>query len=719
VSAILFAILSTTLSAQSPAPPPPSHDLAFRGVFVDQPRLAGPVFARGQSWKMTFADGRATFYPRLRAKADRHWPLAFRLVAAHAGPEDLPIGNGAAAPSGPSQVRLEHGIATEVWDLAEDHVEQSFVFAARPGAGDLRLRIECTTELPVERAASGALRFAAPDGGAVECRDAIVADAAGRTLPLELGWHAGQVILQVPDAFLRQAQWPIIVDPIVRTVAVAQTPTQFARPKASYDPGASVWLVVAEDEVTATDTDILVFRLDLDGTVLDNAAIELSSDQALSPDVGALADHGQFLIAFLNRTQSQVVRRFRDAASTAFGTATTLAVNPMPTSALLGVGGARTGDRGLVCFTTSFATLQQVVAFTITPQNGASALANVGALFQGIIDLDVSDLGEVARGWGMVLRSTASGEFHRLIAGAHAIAPTVSPALNLNVGIAPKIAGHGPFLIASLDAASPPAVQAIMVAEQLTGAFAVSFTANLSALENPAPPSPITNRRDLALASDGCRFVYSFREDHATTPTATILSTIRQARVGLGSGFVFDESRVGLGRVGPDPSLCAAAATGGPVGAYLVLEVDSGPNSNLSATRYDGRVAGDMFTLVPGECGAPFAPLIGASGFSVLGGSYVVQLARTVGVPLLLGGFPEAAPVPTCAANLACLRGVQLPVATPVFGTAIAVTVPCAAGLLGTELAFQGVDLLGPGGCPASAFGVDFRLSDILVSVVR
>ncbi len=706
--------------SQSPTDlaPPRAESLAFHGVYIEA-STSSVLWARAETYKMSFDGGQVTYYPRFAAKADRHWPLTFSLASVTCGSDILPCGNAHVVRSGDRQVRLLRGPVTEIWDLAPEHAEQSFELAHWPGPGDLRLEVACQTDLTAQRQVDGTLAFVAPSGPRVVCSDAVARDARGRTLQLELGWENGRAILSVPSTFLAEATWPVIVDPLVRTVGVVSSPTQLARPRAAYDPTFDVWLVVCEDEVTTTDTDVLVFRLALDGTLLDSSAVDLSIANAISPDVGANAENGVFLVAWLDQSNDLVKWQHRNAGGTSYGLLGTRASSGLTNNALLSVGGSRAGDLSLVCFTASLTAFRAAVAFTVDVFNNSGPTAGLTGNFSAINDLEASDRAAAGQDWGVVVGSSSGGQFLGVVVGATNALPVASTPLALGQGgQSPRIAGDGPFVATWFDGSSPPAVFGAQISERRGHTFVIDLIDNLSVLENPPV---VRNRSDLALAADGCRFVYSFREDHQTTPTATVLNTVRVVPPSgpQPSRFVLDERRTGVGRVGPIPSLCAAGSTGGPASTYLLLEVNTGPNSILSATRYDGRQPGDMFTTVTTRCGAPFAPLVGAQGYSVLGGSFAVELARTVGSPLLLVGLREPTPLPLCGPNPACQLGVRLPALLTVLGLRVDVNVPCDANLLGGEVAFQGVDVLGPGGCPASVFGVDFRLSDTVVATVR
>lgn len=697
------------LSAQAP--------LSFPAPWLGEAGPAGELCARGETYKMVFDAAGATYYPRLAAKAERHWPVRFCLRAASIGGREMPFTTGRAERSAATQVRIARGAFTEVWDLTADHAEQSFVLADSPGDGELRFEVACETELGVRPDADGALWFVRSDGSGVWCGQALVRDAAGRSLPLALSWQRGAMQLCVPAAFLASASWPLVVDPVVRTVAVTTSTNTLARPRAAFDPVAGVWLAVCEDLVTATDTDVLSFRLALDGSVLDSVALDLTPSNAISPDVAALGAHGQFLVGWIDETNDVLRWRRRLGNAAGYTPARSSAIGPQQAGSLLALGGAKAGDLGIACFTAGFGLVRQAAALTIDVNDNVSPLTPFGPTSGSFVALEVCDRADSGDDWGLVVQAGLVSEFYGLLAGPSVGTILASAPVTLPAGSSPRVAGFGPFWVTWLDGSTPARVHVMQISPFRGHTFLVDFTENLTTIENP--PANVGRRSDLAFASDGCRFVYSFREDHTNSPTATVINTVRVRNSGSGviNRCVFDERRAGVARVGPNPSLCAAGATGGPAGAYLLLEIDS--SSTLAAVRYDGREPGDMFTSVATQCGSPFAPLIGADGFAVLGGRFRVALARTVGAPLLLVSSPEPVPVPICAPNPACLLGVRLPAVLNIPGTLVDLDVPCDANLLGATLAFQGLDVGGPGGCPASVFGVDMRLTDTVLATVR
>jgi hypothetical protein len=711
-------LISAGLTAQAPhdAPPRPrTTDLVFRGVCIDDGNRPD-LHARGEGWKAHFGPRGAVFQPRPATRAERPWPVTFALDSIAVGGRVRRAGAAVVERTNARRVTLRREVCREVWDLAPDHVEQSFVFDHAPGRGAMSIAIACETELDGALDGAGALRFTDPDGGGVVCSDAVAHDAAGRRLPLPIGWRDGRVWLEVPAEWLASATWPVVVDPIVRVLGLPATTASYARPKAAYDAANDVWLVVVEDEVSPTDTDVLVFRLALDGTVLDSTAAELGPNRAFRPDVAGNGQSGRSLIAWFDGTAGTLVHRYRLGNDTTYGPLGLIPVNGVGAASQLALGGCRTTGLTLMAWTQSFLQFDQCRATTVDVLNTIGPIASIGAATSGALALDISDRSGAAGDWGLVRQATIGTSFHGVRAGAVNGPLVVAAALTLpNVG-SPRVAGDGPFVAVGLDFASPPTVRGFVLTGDVTTGFSIALPANLTALEGSL--APVTDRSDLTFCGDGCRFAYSIREDHPTTPTATMLNTIRP-QTGTFATFVFDERRVGVSRVGPEPSSCMASATGGPAGACLLLEVDGSPAANLAAVRYDARTPGDPFALVPTACGVPFAPLLGAVGQSVLGGDYVVRFQRTVGAPLLLAGFPETTPPLVCAANPNCRRGVQLPAPTTVFGNQLAVTVPRQPALIGVALAFQGIDLLGPGGCPASAFGLEFRLSDTLLATVR
>ena len=160
--------LLTMLPAQAPptqAPPQP-HALGLRTA-CGLHELDGTLWGVGPDYKAAFRDGGVEFTPALGKRAPRNLPLSLRLAAMG---RSGALGN--VAPVAPTahdlQVRYDRGSFVERYDVSARGIAQSFVFGTAPaGSGDLVVRLDLTTELPLVAQDADGLRFALPDLGGV------------------------------------------------------------------------------------------------------------------------------------------------------------------------------------------------------------------------------------------------------------------------------------------------------------------------------------------------------------------------------------------------------------------------------------------------------------------------------------------------------------------------------------------------------------------------
>jgi hypothetical protein len=235
----------------------------FERVLLDH-EPDGTIWAVANDWKASFAPATTTFLPFLGADAERHYPVAFRLVAATVAGTPLALDAAAKPVAAPdqSEVRYERGGLTEVYALALEGIEQKFGFASLPGRGELRLALQVTTDLAGEQRADGTLSFTNSRGG-VRYGRAVAIDAAGQRCEVTTRWSAVDLELSVPAAFVAKAQLPLWVDPLVSTIQSAWTDSATLRAiDTAYDGSLDHYAVVWERRLTAWDSDCYLLRYD-------------------------------------------------------------------------------------------------------------------------------------------------------------------------------------------------------------------------------------------------------------------------------------------------------------------------------------------------------------------------------------------------------------------------------------------------------------------------
>jgi hypothetical protein len=265
-------LLSPGLPAQASATPfrgpsaqrPENSDAASVATAGDRPldrvhflpgRADGATWAIGTNWKAGFDDRGFTAVPFFGSTAPRNFPIRFELLRVTAGAEPLPVLRGEPVVLG-NQVRMPRGGCVEVVDTALDQLEQSFVFDRLPNRSAIAVELAISTELTTT-AVPGGLRFG-NEFGHVDYTKAVVVDAAGRRLPLDLSRTATGARIEIPAAFVATAQLPIVLDPVLNFwwgLASGVVNVQHDPDVASFQALGGRTLVIFQRDYSSTDSD--------------------------------------------------------------------------------------------------------------------------------------------------------------------------------------------------------------------------------------------------------------------------------------------------------------------------------------------------------------------------------------------------------------------------------------------------------------------------------
>jgi hypothetical protein len=248
-------------AAQTSKSKPAAPSAALHGAALDHSSVLyretpGALWARGKSYKASFSAQGLTYVPFLGSQAPRDFGLRLSLSGVEAGGSALALASQPQAQREGDVVSLARGPLTEVYRLAPESVEQQFVLAGKPGEGDLALHIAVESEFAPVQDAQGLLF--ANEHGAVRYGKATVVDAAGARLELSESLADGQIGIEVPASFLARAQYPVTIDPLVTTFAVADNAWLDSQPDAAYDINSNTYAAVYEEFFSLTDTDVYV-----------------------------------------------------------------------------------------------------------------------------------------------------------------------------------------------------------------------------------------------------------------------------------------------------------------------------------------------------------------------------------------------------------------------------------------------------------------------------
>jgi hypothetical protein len=624
----------------------------------------------------------------------------------------------------------ERGPVTEWWQARAAVAQHYFTIPRPAAAGALTLQIAVAGDLQPDGEGPG-VHFRAPGLGAVHYSDAVVIDAHGRQLELPVLAQAGGLSITVPAAFTTACAWPLVVDPLLTTLAIDTTISDVQDAKVACDPTSGNWLVVAEEHLSATDVDIVCHRYDnstapqLLGTVFADNSLSRSNN----PDVGIVASTQQFVIAWHNASAGRFDWRVLHATTAVLGTA-------FNTSAGIGadlanrprIGSALTGDRFLLVMFRRNSTGTDVLAQWLRTTG-----TNFGSLFVGpllapsqgtMTPGDVSTLASSTDKWVVVWREcTAPGCSTQLVrmqaisaassTGTLQAEPTLTLATT-SFADEPAIAGSGGSLLAVWRQPGVGSSDIFGVPISNSGGLFLpqGTPQNLTTQE----PGTVVAReqRQPTVSHDGVRFVYGYLEDDGTDILQPHAATVFVN----GSSIAWHEGHLPLSAVPGRTcrSLDLAHGANATLGHHwAVFQQDSlAFTGDVRAALIDARQAGSMISFQGTGCGLPVEPTLQIAGSPALGRTFTVTVGGAL--PLLLVGAPLLVPLPGCGS---CSAGVALAGLQVFSGPSLSITVPADPQLLQATLAFQTMSLLQPGGCPAGLVGFPFALSDTLLIEVR
>jgi hypothetical protein len=725
------------LLAQQPPAPLSLPSAALQGVHVSDPDPDGAIWVRGERYKLGLTAAGVQYRPLFGPQAARDFPLRMRLAHCGSGGRELPLRKGAAWQRDGERFTRDRGAVREAWQVTSHGAQFAFEVEQPLVPGALLLRVDAASDLVPGNAGPG-VHFAAPGLGHVHCSDATVFDADGARLDVPVTFVGGQLVIEVPSSFTAAARWPLLVDPLLTTVAVDASVSDRRDARVACEPTTGNWLVVAEEHLSATDVDIVCTRYSAASppVLLDTVYADNTPDFTHNVDVGFVAATQRFVLGWHNATLGSFQHRNRQATSTTQGTT-------IPLSQGIGgdlqnsvrIGSSYASDRFLLLlfrhqggsaapFTTVSASFHASsgTLFSSTP-------VPVGTLasMQNIVSPgEVSAIASASDKWVVILpEKTATFLPNYLIrmqgigtagtTGPLVLDPavTLSPLSSTVVGSA-AIAGRGGKLLATWERVNPTTGSDIHgVPIGLAGALHVPFGAvqNLSAQE----PNCVATRaqREPDVSFDGVRFVYGYLEDNGAGTTLPHAATVLLN----GAAIAWHEGHLALGTAHTTTLDVAFGANGNPGVHWAVFQqAGAAANPDVQAAVVDARVPGATSVLTQTGCGLPTEPGIALTGTPAIGRTFTVSLGSVPVFPILLVGPPSSSVLPGCTA---CTLGIDTAALQLFAASTLAVAVPADPALLQLQLAFQGLSGLQSGGCSAALLGFAFALSDTLTITVR
>jgi len=254
----------------------------------------GSIWASGNTYKAGFGASGATYVPFLGSQAPRNFPLEMSLVSATVDGVEIPLERAGAPVRDGDRITIDRGPIDEVYELALDSLEQTFVVAERPGSGDLRFVVRLDTEMT--RAESGGGFTYSNEHGSVHYSRAFVRESDGTRVPVTTRATNEGVEIVVGRDYLAQASFPLVVDPVITTYTVSATAQDTWDSDVAYDLTTDRYLTVYEFNFSQSDGEIYAelreagFNLSYFG-ILDN-----TPENWRSPQCANLNSANQFLM---------------------------------------------------------------------------------------------------------------------------------------------------------------------------------------------------------------------------------------------------------------------------------------------------------------------------------------------------------------------------------------------------------------------------------------
>lgn len=232
--------------------------------------------------------------------------LTYRLREVRLAGRTVAVGDASAEAHGSVlSLQYTHEIVERYTARAEG-VEQSWTIASKP-RGEIVIVGELQSELKPVRTGDG-WRFVDRSGRAVFGYGGVtVIDRAGRKMRCSPHIEHGSIMIRVPAAFVKRAEFPIVVDPVVGPeVAVCPTYAAAAGNQENVEiaAGPSGYLAVWQDSRGPDNIDIFACRISPTGQVLDVLGITVSDATGDQTDPAVVWDGTQYLVVWADRREA-------------------------------------------------------------------------------------------------------------------------------------------------------------------------------------------------------------------------------------------------------------------------------------------------------------------------------------------------------------------------------------------------------------------------------
>lgn len=190
---------------------------------------------------------------------------------------------------------------TERYEVTPAGLELSWRFATKPsGSGDLVVRYDLASTMPLHGAQRDLVSFCLPDVGGVSIGAVKGVDALGREAAGALALDGDVLELRLPSTFVDAAAYPLVLDPLIGTQFLPTANANYDDTDAdvAYNRVFDRYLVVHRRVFSATDQVMRGQRLTDTGSLLGGLLVLGSADYIHHPTVAHISKRGTWIVAW-------------------------------------------------------------------------------------------------------------------------------------------------------------------------------------------------------------------------------------------------------------------------------------------------------------------------------------------------------------------------------------------------------------------------------------
>lgn len=690
----------------------------------------GSLLGLGRDYLVEWNPGGFRFLPALGEQAPYDMSLSLSVEAISRGTHSISIDR-EVSPSPASRVgdaRVEVSRAatvTERYDVRASGMELSYVFHEVPDTpGDLVVRTRVSGPLAcVGGSPDGGVLFQSDGYGGVTIGEVTGIDAAGRVSKGALRLEGDVLEMSLPDEFVREAQLPLVLDPIVSAVFLIDGTGNARNPDVAFDASTKCYMVVWEQAASATTVLIRAQRVKTNGGLLGSALVIQNGVVGRHPTVCSVNVWNRFVVAWQEGVSLfgpwDIRGRSVSAGTGSVGTTVKLALTE-ESEILPDAGGtaASTGDDAVIVWEEVGSGIKGVQisvssAGVIAVDQQFTVASNLEGDTQRrpAISKSGGNLGWYAVVWERHVSGQADVRARLVDKQGSVLGLIVSVTSTPEIESDPDVDGDGTHFLCGFARSEPVDTESNDIFVRAMARTTLTNFLKLSGTEQVVENDPFDNDFDPAVISTGAKYLVAWADERLEAP---FMNTIGVRELGpLGEPCGLEDAISGLGFNNHAPELASvrsgdALGSDGAIVVWTSASLAAPFESTIQGRMLEGMIGGPVVD-VGGGCGnggslSPLGPAaIGNPDFGL-----ALSGADAAATAAILNLAPVLPPI-TCGACQITPITILLNLPISSGGVTLPLPLPCEPSFLGLTLEFQCLvlgTLSNP--CPSLSAGLAF-----------